>query len=89
MPLAFTQEDFLVLLLLSRQSPCRIVSVRSPCNSLHDLQLLIQISGAFVHMFGGRISMHLQDSFRVATLQLIPNSLCFPCALAIFPVFFC
>ena len=24
--------------------------------------------------------------YRVATLQLIPNSLCFPCALAIFPV---
>ena len=29
-----------------------------------------------------------REGHRVATLQLIPNSLCFPCALAIFPVFF-
>ena len=30
----------------------------------------------------------MSGSCRVATLQLIPNSLCFPSALAIFPVFF-
>ena len=32
---------------------------------------------------------HRRTFLRVATLQLIPNSLCFPCAVAIFPVFFC